>query len=86
MKTILVGMAVYMFPTIQPPVIDGDIVEPPAIVQEVQCWGCYRSPYRYYHPGPGYRQQYWGIPRQGYWGPRWQRDPYWNFNRWRQGQ
>lgn len=46
-------------------------------------WGRpYRSPYRTYYPGPGHRIPYWGISRPGYWGPRWQRDPWWNYNRW----
>jgi len=50
----------------------------------VQCFGCYRSPYHYYYPGPGYRTPYYGI-RHGYWGPRWRNDLYWNYNRYRQG-
>jgi len=53
--------------------------------QAVQYWGHpYRSPYRTYYPGPGYRTPYYG-PRHGYWGPRWQRDPYWQFCAWRGG-
>jgi hypothetical protein len=56
---------------------------PQAWVEQVQ-WGHYRSPYRTYYPGPGYRTPYWG-PRPGYWGPRWQRDPYWQFCAWRGG-
>jgi hypothetical protein len=52
--------------------------------QAVQYWARYRSPYRTYYPGPGYRTPYYG-PRPGYWGPRWQRDPYWQFCSWRGG-
>ena len=81
MHQILVGSAIYALALVNPPVIEDSIVSAPVPIERVVCWGCYRSPYRTYYPPPGYRTPYWGIPRQGYWGPRWKRDPNWRYNR-----
>lgn len=51
---------------------------------DASAWRQYRSPYGYYRYGPN-ATMVWGIPRYGYWGPRWQRDPYWIYNRYRYG-
>lgn len=90
MNIILMGLAIYGHVDVTPPVIEDSIsnlessISPKA--SHIQyCWGCYRSPYRYYYAPPSYRFREWGIPQRGYWGPRWQRDLYWNYNRWRQG-
>ncbi len=85
MKEILLGPAIYGFVLVNPPVVEDAIVEASPItqVQYGPHWGYYRSPYRTYYPGPGYRTPYYGIPRQGYWGPRWQHNPYTQFHIWR---
>ncbi len=75
------------YPYPRPDLVPGYEVAPEIVYPEpvpIQCFGCYRSPYHTYYPGPGYRAPYYGI-RHGYWGPRWQHDNYWVFNRYRQG-
>src|SRR5258706_5730799 len=65
MKEILLGPAIYGFVLVNPPVVEDAIVEtaPVTQVQYGPHWGYYRSPYRTYYPGPGYRTPYWGNKR-----------------------
>jgi hypothetical protein len=42
-------------------------------------------PYQWRYSGPGYTYRYYGPRYPGYWGPRWQRDPYWQYCAWRGG-
>ena len=57
---------------------------PKAWIQQVQytrrAW-----PYQWRYSGPGYTTRYYGPRYPGYWGPRWQRDPYWQYCAWRGG-
>ena len=71
MKEILVGLAMYTPVLVNPQVVEDAVAEaaPPAIVH-VQYGRLYRSPYRYYYPGPGYRTPYWGRTYSGQWCPR----------------